>query len=68
MYLDLTRPADAPLRVGGRELRADEVAVCDLVSSDDEGGGGRGGGGPRWEVRKKRAIEVEGGGDDDNEA
>jgi hypothetical protein len=45
--------------VGGRALGADEVAVCDLAGDDDDDGGGGGGG--RWQVRKKAAVEVEGG-------
>ena len=62
-FVDLTKPEIAPLRVGGRTVAADEIAVCDLLDSDDEQAGGRGGGGARWEVRKRQVVEVEGGGD-----
>jgi hypothetical protein len=43
-----------PLSVNGRQLAPDELAVCDLCDSDDEGGAG-----PKWEVRKRQAVEVE---------
>jgi hypothetical protein len=56
-YVDLTKPPDAPLRVAGRVVGADEVAVCDLLDSGDEGGGDA-----RWEVRKRQAVDVDGGG------
>jgi hypothetical protein len=56
-FVDLTKPPDAPLRVGGRVVGADEVAVCDLLDSGDEGGGDA-----RWEVRKRQAVDVDGGG------
>jgi hypothetical protein len=42
-----------PLSVNGRQLAPDELAVCDLRDSDDDGEG------PKWEVRKKQAVEVE---------
>jgi hypothetical protein len=51
--INLADDAPAPLRVGGRVLAADELAVCDLAGSDDEEGGG-----PVWKVQKKQAIEV----------
>jgi hypothetical protein len=53
VYLDLTRAPDAPLVVEGKEVGADEVAVCDLLDSDGEEGAGR------WEVRKRPAVEVD---------
>ncbi|WIA28507.1 hypothetical protein OEZ86_011050 [Tetradesmus obliquus] len=49
--INLADEAPAPLRVGGRALAADELAVCDLAGSDDEGG-------PVWCVQKKQAIEL----------
>jgi len=58
VYLDLTKPADVPLKVGGREVGADEIAVCDLVDSDGEE---REGGAARWEVRKREVVDVEEG-------
>jgi hypothetical protein len=50
--INLVDAAPAPLRVGGRALAADELAVCDLAGSDDEGE-------PAWQVHKKPALEVE---------
>jgi hypothetical protein len=41
-----------PLTVNGRQLVPDELAVCDLCDSDDEEAA------PKWEVRKKQAVEV----------
>jgi hypothetical protein len=49
--INLADDALAPLRVGGRALAADELAVCDLVGSDDEEG-------PVWQVQKKQAVEL----------
>jgi hypothetical protein len=49
--INLVEEAPAPLRVGGRALAADELAVCDLAGSDDEGE-------PDWQVHKKPALEV----------
>jgi hypothetical protein len=54
VFLDLTRAPDAPLVVGGRTVGTGEVAVCDLLDSDGEEAGA-----PRWEVRKKQAVEVD---------
>ncbi|KAI8464321.1 MAG: hypothetical protein J3K34DRAFT_119898 [Monoraphidium minutum] len=62
-FVDLTKPVEVPLRVGGRVVENDEIAVCDLLDSDDEGAGAAGGGAARWEVRKRQAVEVEGEGD-----
>jgi hypothetical protein len=55
-FLDLTKPQEVPLRVGGREVKADEIAVCDLLDSDGEQEGAA----PRWEVRKRQAVDLEG--------
>jgi hypothetical protein len=49
--INLVDATPAPLRVGGRALAADELAVCDLAGSDDEGE-------PAWQVHKKPALEV----------
>jgi hypothetical protein len=49
--INLVEQAPAPLRVGGRPLAADELAVCDLAGSDDEGE-------PHWQAHKKPALEV----------
>jgi hypothetical protein len=49
--INLVDAAPAPLRVGGRALAADELAVCDLAGSDDERE-------PAWQVHKKPALEV----------
>jgi hypothetical protein len=49
--INLVDAAPAPLRVGGRALAADELAVCDLAGSDDEGE-------PAWQVHKKPALDV----------
>jgi hypothetical protein len=49
--INLADDAPAPLRVGGRALAADELAVCDLAGSDDDEG-------PVWQVQKKAAIEL----------
>jgi hypothetical protein len=45
-----------PLRVGGREVKTDEIAVCDLLDSDGEEDGAA----PRWEVRKRQAVDLDG--------
>jgi hypothetical protein len=44
---------ERPLVVGGRAVRADELAVCDLAGSSDEEGGG-----PKWGIKKKQAIAL----------
>lgn len=54
VYLDLTKAEERPLKVGGREVRPDEVAVCDLVDSDDDDDAAA----PKWEVRKRQAVEL----------
>jgi len=42
-----------PMMVGGRQVAADELAVCDLCESDEEGAA------PKWQVKKKKQIDVE---------
>jgi hypothetical protein len=54
VFLDLTKPQDMPLRVGGREVQRNEIAACDLLDSDGEEGARA----PRWEVRKRQAVEI----------
>ncbi|GBF89829.1 hypothetical protein Rsub_02533 [Raphidocelis subcapitata] len=52
VYLDLTKAEERPLKVGGHEVKPDEIAVCDLVDSDDDAAA------PKWEVRKRQAVEL----------
>jgi hypothetical protein len=42
------------MRVNGRQLAPDELAVCDLCDSDDEGAAA-----PKWEVQKKQCVAVD---------
>ena len=43
-----------PMRVNGRQLAPDELAVCDLCDSDEEGAAA-----PKWGVQKKQLISVD---------